>query len=221
MDPTRVPVIDGFTTRGLAGRLVHAGGTARCQLERDLHDGAQQRLTGVALKIGLARTLLPTDPAAASALLDELAADTRAAVTEVRELARGIHPPLLAAQGLAVARAARRRTSPVPVELDVAPVRLPAEVEATLYFCCGEALQNVVEHASADRACIEVRVEAGAARFRVTDDGVGLDPERTARGSGLQGIGDRVVARGGSSRVTSEPGGGTIVEGVLPVDGVD
>jgi signal transduction histidine kinase len=199
-----------------AARLVKVQDTTRRRLERNLHDGAQQRLTAMVMKLGLARS--QTDPQAVSALLDELAADTGAALDELRDLARGMFPPLLAAQGLRAALAALCRQTPVPTLLSCTQERFPTDIEVAVYFCCAEALQNVASHAAARHSKVHVWLDGSTLRLAVSDDGSGftlaaIDPAA----SGLQGMRDRLSARGGGLDVLSSPGRGTRVEGWLPV----
>ncbi len=199
-------------------RLVAAADAERRRIERDLHDGAQQHLVALAVNLGLARDVVADDPAEAGALLDRLAADVRDAVQEVRDLARGIYPPLLSESGLGEALRAAARRSPQAVEVaaDDLP-RVGAAVEAAVYFCCLEALQNVAKHAPA--AAVDLRVEAtpGELRFEVRDDGPGFDPAVAPAGSGLRGLADRLGAVGGRLAVTSVPGQGTTVSGSVPI----
>ena len=199
-----------------AARLVTVQDTTRRRLERDLHDGAQQRLTAMAMKLGLARS--QTDPQAVSALLDELAADTGAALDELRELARGMFPPLLAAQGLRAALAPLCRQTPVPTLLSCTQDRYPTDIEVAVYFCCAEALQNVASHAAARHSEVHVWLDGSSLRITVSDDGRGFTPATIdPAATGLQGMRDRLSARGGGLDVRSSPGGGTRVEGWLPV----
>jgi signal transduction histidine kinase len=142
----------------------------------------------------------------------------------LRDLARGIYPPLLADQGLAVAleAQARRAAVPVAIEADGVPgARFPQEVEAAVYFCVLEALQNVAKYAEASRATVRLSRGSGRLRFEVEDDGRGFDPQARGYGTGLQGIADRLEALGGSVRVESRPGSGTTVAGELPVGSSD
>lgn len=204
-------------------RLVAAADAERRRIERDLHDGAQQHLVALAINLGAARDAVATDPAAAATLLDQLAADVREAVEEVRDLARGIYPPLLSDAGLGEALRAVARRSPVPVTVHLQPApdrgRAPAAVEAAIYFCCLEALQNVAKHAAdAASATVTVSGDGDEIRFEVRDDGPGFDQAATgSSGSGLDGMADRLGAVGGRLTVTSEPGRGTTVSGVVPV----
>jgi signal transduction histidine kinase len=199
-------------------RLVTAQDEERRRLERNIHDGAQQQLVALAVKLRLARTLAGKDADRAQALLDELQTDTQEALENLRDLARGIYPPLLADQGLAAALQAQARKVPFPVEVQPDGVgRYPAETEATAYFCVLEALQNAAKYAEASTATVRLRQENGHLVFAVTDDGAGFDPATTPRGSGLQNMADRLEAVGGSVEVASSPGAGTTITGRIPV----
>jgi signal transduction histidine kinase len=199
-------------------RIVSAADASRRRLERDLHDGAQQHLVGLAVKLGLAAQLADADPASAVPLLEELRADVRAATTTLRELAHGIYPPLLRDHGLAAALRAAASRSPLDCSVEVsAQRRYPAEVEAAVYFCCLEALQNASKHAGAGaRVRVSVDAEGGNLRFAVADDGIGFDPAVTG-GHGFVNMRDRVGAIGGDLTVVSAPGSGTAVAGTVPV----
>jgi signal transduction histidine kinase len=168
-------------------RLVAAQDEARRRLERNLHDGAQQHMVALKVKLGLARALAKKDPARARELVGQLTADADEALQTLRDLARGIYPPLLADQGLAAAleAQARRATLPVAVEADGVG-RYPREVEAAVYFCVLEALQNVQKYAGASRATIRLSDRGGRLAFEVEDDGGGFDPATTRRGLDLQ-----------------------------------
>jgi signal transduction histidine kinase len=199
-------------------RLVAAQDEERRRLERNIHDGAQQQLVALAVKLRLARTLAGKDGEKAQALLDELQGETQDAMENLRDLARGIYPPLLADRGLAAALEAQARKSPLPVEVDGDGVgRYPQEAEAAAYFCVLEALQNVAKYAEASRVVVRLWLENDHLAFTVEDDGRGFDPDRTARGTGLQNMADRLAALGGSVEVTSAPGRGTTVSGRIPV----
>jgi signal transduction histidine kinase len=195
-------------------RLVHAEDEARRRLERDLHDGAQQRLLGIGLALQLARKEV-ADGTAAAELLDESAHELEAAVDELRNLAQGIHPTVLTEQGLAAAVSALARRLAVSVDLTgITAGRLPPPVETTAYFLICEALQNTVKHAQAHRAAIRVAPVDGLVTVEVTDDGIGgADP---ASGSGIRGLKDRVEAIGGRLHIDSQPGRGTLVRAELP-----
>lgn len=197
-------------------RLVAAQDDERRRLERNLHDGAQQHL--VALKVNLSLAEAAAEPETKiRSMLAQLKADADEALNTMRELARGIYPPLLASDGLAAALRAHLRRVPLPVELDVGEIpRQPREVESAAYFCCLEALQNITKYAEATRARIQLAMEDGDLAFRITDDGKGFDARTLKAGSGLENMRDRVEALGGTLRVTSEPGHGTTVEGRVP-----
>jgi signal transduction histidine kinase len=199
-------------------RLVAAQDAERRKLERNLHDGAQQQLVALAVKQRLAATLVTKDPAAASELLESLQQETTDALDNLRDLARGIYPPLLADQGLPSALAAQARKATVPVEVDSDGIgRYPQEAEAAVYFCCLEALQNIAKYADADHVLLRLSAHDGHLTFEVTDDGRGFDRRRTPMGSGLQNMADRLAAAGGSLEIRSQPGEGTTVTGHLPV----
>jgi signal transduction histidine kinase len=199
-------------------RLVAAQDEERRRLERNIHDGAQQQLVALAVKIRLARTLTAKDVDRAQALLDDLQGETQEALENLRDLARGIYPPLLADKGLAAALEAQARKVPFPVDVQPDGVgRYPAEAEATAYFCVLEALQNAAKYAAASRAVIHLAEDHGHLVFSVADDGSGFDVASTAKGSGLQNMADRVDALGGSIEVASSPGRGTTITGRIPV----
>ncbi|MGH2554156.1 MAG: ATP-binding protein [Actinomycetota bacterium] len=198
-------------------RLVAAQDEERRRLERNLHDGAQQELVALAVKLRLAEGLVQ-DPQRELELLASLQADAQAALENLRELARGIYPPLLADKGLAEALQAQGRRAPIAVEVSTDGVgRYPQEAEAALYFCCLEALQNVAKYAQALKATIALVERDGWLTFTVADDGVGFEPERAPTGTGLQGMSDRLEALGGSLEVRSSPNQGTTVTGRIPV----
>jgi signal transduction histidine kinase len=198
-------------------RLVQAQDTERHRIERNLHDGAQQQL--VALNIQL--TLLEgaaDDPGEVRQITGDLRTGLRAALDDLRALARGIYPQLLADQGLRAALRAQADRAPLPVEVDADGIgRYPREAEATAYFCILEALQNVAKYAQASRATIALSCPDGHLGFTVTDDGDGFDTAKATHGTGLQGMADRLAAVGGTLRVDSAPGSGTTVSGTLPV----
>jgi signal transduction histidine kinase len=199
-------------------RLVSAQDEERRRLERNIHDGAQQQLVALAVNLKLARTLSAKDPERGQEILDRLQTEAQDALDNLRDLARGIYPPLLADQGLAAAleSQARKATVPVTVERDGIG-RYPQEAEAAAYFCVLEALQNVAKYAEASRAAVHLSQEDGDLVFAVTDDGRGFDPDTTPPGSGLQNMRDRLEALGGSVEIVSEPGRGTTVTGRIPV----
>ncbi len=194
-------------------RLVATADAERRRVERDLHDGAQQRLVALALELRTAeRALGATDPAAR--VLASAAEELRLAVDELRELARGIHPPILTEGGLAAALESLGTRSALPVTIEAEAARLPPAVEATAYFVACEALANVVKHAHATRATIDAHRENGTLVIAIADDGRG--GAHADGGSGLRGLADRVEAHGGRLRVESPPGGGTRVVGEIP-----
>jgi signal transduction histidine kinase len=197
-------------------RIVEAGFAERRRVERDLHDGAQQRLLALALDLRLARSTLDRDPGAAAELLDAAAGGLTEATEELRELARGIHPPVLADRGLAAALDALASRSSVPVTVDAdTSERPPAAVEAAAYFVASEALTNVARHANAESAAVKVRRADGRLEVEVRDDGDGgADP---AEGSGLRGLSDRVAALDGSIEVESAAGFGTVLRASIPI----
>jgi signal transduction histidine kinase len=198
-------------------RIVAAQDERAKALERNLHDGAQQQLVALAVKQRLAEGLVERDPERAKTMLAEIHADTRDALETLRDLARGVYPPLLADKGLGAALSAQARKAAIPVAVQTDGIgRYPQDVEATVYFCCLEALQNVAKYAEAGRATVRLSADEGGLVFEVRDDGVGFDPASAGRGSGLQGMADRLDAVGGSLDVRSAPGSGTTIEGRVP-----
>jgi signal transduction histidine kinase len=198
-------------------RLVAAQDHERRKLERNIHDGAQQQLVALAVKARLARQFVARDPAKTEEMLGQIEAETQTALDDLRDLARGIYPPLLADKGLGSALDAQARKAPVPVRVDADGVgRLSQDVEAAVYFSCLEALQNVAKYAQATSATIELRLEASTLRFAVSDDGCGFDASSVS-GSGLQGVTDRLAAIGGTFEVASALGAGTTVVGRVPL----
>ncbi len=198
-------------------RLVAAQDGERRKLERNIHDGAQQQLVALGVQLRLADTMVDRDPAKARELLSRLRGDTQTAINDLRDLARGIYPPVLADQGLGAALEAQARKSPVPVDVAVDGVgRLSQDVEAAVYFSCLEALQNVAKYAEATRATISLAMREGSLVFTVADDGCGFDVNLAGRGSGLQGMADRIESIGGTLEIHSTPGQGTTVSGRAP-----
>jgi signal transduction histidine kinase len=202
-------------------RIVEAADSERRRLERNIHDGAQQQLVALSVMARLAETTVDGDKAAARAMLVQAQADATDALENLRDLARGIYPPLLAERGLVAALEAQAGRSPLPVAVEADGFgRYPQDAEAAVYFCALEALQNVAKYASASRACVRLAGPAGhdgALEFSVTDDGAGFDSASAGYGTGLQGMADRLAALGGDLQVRSEPGRGTTVTGRLPV----
>jgi signal transduction histidine kinase len=199
-------------------RLVAAQDEARRRLERNLHDGAQQDLVALAIKLRLAGAAADEDPAQTKEIIGELQADTAAALENLRDLARGIYPPLLADLGLAAALNAQARKSPVPVAVEADGIgRYPQDTEAAVYFCCLEALQNIAKYARATQARICVRARDGTLSAVVSDDGAGYDAARTPLGAGQRNMADRLAALGGRLEVRSAPGQGTTITASLPL----
>jgi PAS domain S-box-containing protein len=201
--------------RASRARIVEAGDEARRRLERNLHDGAQQRLVALALSLRLAQSKVDSDPAGAREVLEDAREELTAALDDLRELARGIHPAVLTDRGLGAAIEALATRSPVPVDVETTDERLPRAVEAAAYYVIAESLANVSKYAEASEVTVRVRHENGCARIEVADDGVGgADP---AVGSGLRGLADRLAALEGTLAVDSPPGGGTRVSAEIPL----
>jgi signal transduction histidine kinase len=199
-------------------RLVAAQDEGRRRLERNIHDGVQQQLVALAVRLRLADTLVERDPARAREAIAALQDEANDALEDLRDLARGIYPPLLADRGLhaALAAQAQKGTTPVTVEAD-GVARYAREIESTVYFCALEALNNVAKYADATAVFVRLEQRDGMLRFTVRDDGRGFDPRATISGTGLQGMTDRLEAVGGSLRIDSAIGTGTTVIGVVPV----
>jgi signal transduction histidine kinase len=198
-------------------RVVDAAEAERRRIERDLHDGAQQRLVAVAMELGRAKAKFADDVDAAAALVDQAHAEAKAALVELRELVRGVHPPVLTDRGLDAALSGLAARCPVPVEtyFDV-PVRPRPAVEAVAYFTVAEALTNVAKHSRATRARVVVEGApgpAGTLNVVISDDGIG---GADADGAGLRGLADRIAGIDGELSVESPPGGPTIISAVLP-----
>ncbi|MGH2629641.1 MAG: histidine kinase [Actinomycetota bacterium] len=199
-------------------RIVAAQDDRRKKLERDIHDGAQQQLVALSVKARLAGGLAAKDPARTEEMLEDLQHDLTEALENLRDLARGIYPPLLADRGLSAALEAQARKSPTPVRVDADGVgRFPPETETTVYFSVLEALQNVAKYAHATSATVRLVVGDRALHFEVADDGRGFDATGTSFGTGLLGIVDRLSALGGEVEIASTPGSGTTVRGRLPI----
>ncbi len=198
-------------------RLVSAQDEERRRIERNIHDGAQQQLVALQVKLGLVRRMTDGVPGPANDILDQLQQEAQQALEDLRDLARGIYPPLLADQGLHAAVEAQARRSPVPVRVDADGVdRYPPEVEAAVYFSVLEALQNVAKYAQASGATVTLSDGTGTLEFVVADDGAGFEASRTTYGTGLQGMADRLAAVGGTLEVRAAPGEGTRVVGRVP-----
>jgi len=199
-------------------RLVTAQDHERRRLERNIHDGAQQQMVALSVKTRLARDLTVRDPGKAAEMLTQIDAEIQKALDDLRDLARGIYPPLLVDKGLGAALDAQARRSPVPITIRAEGLgRYPPEVEAAIYFSCLEALQNVAKYAEASSATVILAQTNGHLTFEVVDDGRGFDPASQANGTGLQGIADRLGALHGDLTVRSEPGEGTRVRGRIEV----
>jgi signal transduction histidine kinase len=202
-------------------RIVAAADAERRRIERDLHDGAQQHLTSLAVTLALAATLAGQDSDLAG-LLEDLGAQLEDTAQGLRNLVHGIYPPLLRDNGLAAALTEAARLCTLPTTVAAAPLdRYPADIEAAVYFCCLEALQNACKHAG-ERATIRLRMrdEPGTLTFEVIDDGAGFDTTGRGPGAGLRNMADRIGAFGGRLLVESAPGEGTRVTGALPVPSV-
>jgi PAS domain S-box-containing protein len=202
--------------RASRARIIEAGDNARRRIERDLHDGAQQRLVALALEIRLARSQVEKDPATAPSLLEHIGDELSEASAELRELARGIHPAVLTERGLAPAISALADRAPVQVDVvEVPEDRFPPAAEATAYFTVAEALTNVAKYADATHASVRLARENGVLQIEVRDDGKG--GAQATPGSGLAGLADRVGALDGVLEVDSPPGEGTVLRAVLPL----
>ncbi len=202
-------------------RLVAAQDEGRRRLERNIHDGVQQQLVALAVKLRLADGMIDRDPPRAHDAIAALQSDANAALDDLRDLARGIYPPLLADQGLRAALEAQAQRATTPVTVDAAAIgRYPRDIESTVYFCALEAMNNIAKYAAASRVSVALEQTDGLLRFTVRDDGRGFDRRATDGGTGLQGMADRVEAVGGSLVVESAIGSGTTVIGTVPV-GVD
>ena len=208
--------------RASRARIVAAGDAERRKLERNLHDGAQQHLVALAVKLRLAKDAVEDDPPAAIEMMDGLRTDIQDAIQELRALAHGIFPPLLVSGGLPEALPTAGGRAALPTTVEVATGRHPAEIEAAVYFCCLEALQNAGKHAG-DGATAKVRVwdEDDVLHFEVSDDGAGFTVDRThgfgELGHGFVNMGDRLGAIDGTLAIESAPGQGTKISGAIPL----
>ncbi|HEV1998111.1 MAG TPA: histidine kinase, partial [Candidatus Dormibacteraeota bacterium] len=198
-------------------RIVAAGNDARKRLERNIHDGAQQQLVALMIRLNLAENVAAKQAPQVAEMIAQLKVDTQDALETLRDLARGIYPPLLASEGLVAALEGHVRKVQVPMEVRALDVgRYDEETEAAVYFCCLEALQNVVKSARASRATVRLEATFGSLVFHVEDDGKGFDMKSVRRGAGLQNMIDRVEALGGTLELVSSPGLGTRISGTLP-----
>jgi len=199
-------------------RLVVAQDDERRKLERNLHDGTEQQLVALAVKLRLAESLAERDPSATKTILTDLRTETGEALESLRDLARGIYPPQLADKGLAAALESEARKGSVPTEVRSEGIgRYPPDVESAVYFCALQALNNVAKHAGATRAAVRLAQADGELTFEVSDDGDGFDPAQIGYGTGLQAMADRLDAIGGTLKVHSQPGKGAQVTGRVPV----
>lgn len=204
--------------RASRSRIVAAADAERRRVERDLHDGAQQHLVALAVNVRLVRDQVAEDPVGAVAALDEIAAEVKATVQELRDLAHGIYPPLLIDNGLPEALRAVSARSPLEVRVRADGIgRFAPEVEAAVYFCCLEALQNSAKHAPDSHVEVRVWEEEGGLLFVVTDDGPGFDPHKARVGHGFINMSDRLGAIGGTVRWDSTPGSGSSIRGSVPL----
>jgi signal transduction histidine kinase len=202
-----------------AARVSAARDAERRRIEQNLHDGAQQRLTAVRLGLGMLAELFDGAPDAALRKLEQVRRELDEALDELRELAHGLYPRLLASDGLPVALAAAARRSPLPVSLRTRGLQgVPQPIETAAYFCCLEALQNVAKHAGEEAtAAVEVTTDGSFLEFHVVDDGIGFEQDSTVDGYGLSSMRDRVLAFGGHLEIKSSLGYGTAVSGWIPL----
>jgi signal transduction histidine kinase len=199
-------------------RIVASADAERRRVERDLHDGAQQHLVALAVNLRLTRDLVTDDPETAALMLDQLADEVKATIQELRDLAHGIYPPLLADSGLGEALRAAGRRSALPVTVSAAGIgRYRLEIESAIYFCCLEALQNAAKHAAGASAEVRLWEESGGLLFSVCDDGPGFDVAAARGGHGYINMADRLGAIGGTVRWDSAPGAGTRITGSVPL----
>ena len=203
-------------------RLVAAQDDERRKLERNLHDGAQQQLVALQVQLRLMEQQVGKDPEKELALVQGLRASAGSALEDLRALARGIYPPVLADKGLAAALDSQASRSAVPVTVSGDGIgRYHRDVESAVYFCTLEALNNVAKYAGAASVRVRLHEGDGALRFRVEDDGRGFDTQGASHGTGVQGMIDRLDAIGGSLQISSELGRGTVVEGTVPIHEVE
>jgi signal transduction histidine kinase len=199
-------------------RIVAAQDEERRRLERNIHDGAQQHLVALAVKLRLAKVTFEKDPERGRRMVEEIRGEVDAALDTLRSLALGIYPPLLEEQGIAAALAAQYTRGGLPVRMETDGIgRYPIELEAAVYFCTLEALQNAAKYAHASTIMISFHEREGVLEFRVADDGVGFDAASEPGGTGIQGIRDRIAVFGGDARIESTPGAGTVLTGRVPV----
>jgi len=199
-------------------RIVASGDAERRRVERNLHDGAQQHLVALAVNLRLARDIIVEDQEGGLEMLAQMGEDVQATIRELRELAHGIYPPLLADSGLSEALRAAATRSPLPVTVATDGIgRYSQGVETAIYFCCLEALQNAGKHAAGATVAVRLWEEAGGLLFSVSDDGPGFDAARVRGGHGFVNMSDRLGAIGGTVRWESRPGHGSTISGSVPV----
>jgi signal transduction histidine kinase len=200
-------------------RIVAAQDAERRRLERNIHDGAQQHLVALAVKLRLTAMQARRDGERARPSIADLRRQTRDALETLSALAAGLYPPALRERGIAAALSAQATTVPVEV-IDRVSARYAEDLEAAVYFVCQEAIQNAVKHAHAPRISVRLDDRDGRLRFAVSDHGAGFDPSTARRGAGMQNMADRIAAGGGLLEVDSKPGGGTTVRGYVPATGL-
>jgi signal transduction histidine kinase len=209
--------------RASRARIVAAGDQERRRLERDIHDGVQQHLVAIGAKLRAAQDLLTRDPGQATAMLEEISEQTTETLSSLRDLARGIYPPLLSDRGLLQALRAHVRKTASPTRMAASipdGTRFDPEVEAAVYFCVLEALQNAAKHAPDALVQVRLTLDDGELAFEVSDEGPGFDPMTRTEGTGLQNVADRIAALGGTHEVRSSPATGTTVRGRLPAHAI-
>ena len=205
--------------RASRARIVASGDAERRRVERNLHDGAQQHLVALAVNLRLVKDIVLEDPQGAVEMIDELGSAVQDTIQELRELAHGIYPPLLVDSGLPGALRPVVNRSPLDIELSTEGVgRYDGDVEAAIYFCCLEALQNAGKYAQQAHVTVRIWEESGGLLFAVVDDGPGFDVRKAERGHGFVNMMDRLGAIGGSVRWESEPGRGTQIRGSVPLN---
>jgi signal transduction histidine kinase len=210
----RVQLVEDL--RGSRARIVEAGGRERLRLERDLHDGAQNRLVAIQIKLGLARDQVGTG--AVATRLDEIIEDAEAAIDELRALGHGIYPNVLRTDGLGQALRSLARAAPVQLHVVADEVgRYAPTVEEAVFFCVREAIQNATKHAGADaHVALAIKRRDEGFEFEVADDGPGFDPREQSSAFGLASMRDRIAAIGGELEIRSAPGQGAHIRGIVP-----
>ena len=200
--------------------MIDVAEAERRRIERNIHDGAQQQLVAISVKLGLVKMFVSKDPERAVTMLDELKAETQEALDGLRDMTRGTYPPLLADGGLSPALEAKAKKAPMPVTVSTDGLgRFPREVETAVYYCCLEALQNAGKYARATHATVSVRSVGTELAFTVIDDGAGFDVPTMRRGVGMRSMEERLTALGGRLEVRSAPGKGTTIVGRMELAG--